>query len=526
MDGSTIGRPGPGHLGRLFKPFMDDDDPFGSYGLMDVCISHKPVFDQLFSCCSTRLSDYTFANTFIWREAIHLRWRLIRDCLCVFANGDGGLTLLFWPVGPGNPLAALDEAVAICDAYNAHNHLEHHTRIEYVSADTLSSLPAGAFSVEPMSGDYVYSTAAMIDLTGPELASKRQAKHRFARRYDAHTEPYLVDKHCEQCLDMLVRWHDQASESHEAGGAIAIKRAREVHASQQALRFAPQLGLTGMVLYADGAMVGFTLGEMLDSHTCGIVIEKADRQYAGCAQFIFSEFCRQFWSHTTLCNVGDDWEIPSLAWTKQSYRPLCRLDKYILRPIRTLSVGMHRVSPAMTQARFGGDSPAPFELCSANWGDLDALLALETHNFTKALALSRRQLRYLLKSPSASVHVIRCDSKVVGDALVLRRRHNGVVSARLYSIAIDQAYRGRGLGRALLVNCLDVLRAQGVVSVSLEVDVSNTPAITLYESLGFSRTRMLRDYYGPGKSGLKMRIDLTTACHDACVNSEALGAGV
>ncbi len=91
------------------------------------------------------------------------------------------------------------------------------------------------------------------------------------------------------------------------------------------------------------ALAGFTLGEMLDEETCSIVIEKTDRRFVGSAQYIFSEFCRQCWSHTTYCNVGDDWEVPSLAWTKQSYRPVSRLEKFVLRPIYPVSV---KIAPA------------------------------------------------------------------------------------------------------------------------------------------------------------------------------------
>ena len=69
---------------------------------------------------------------------------------------------------------------------------------------------------------------------------------------------------------------------------------------------------------------------------CSILIEKTDRRFAGAAQYIFSEFCRQHWPRTRWCNVGDDWDIPSLAWTKESYRPAFRLAKWLVRPAGVL----------------------------------------------------------------------------------------------------------------------------------------------------------------------------------------------
>ena len=312
----------------------------------------KPTFDRLFRTCRTRLSDYTFANTFIWRDSIHLRWQIFHGCLCVFANGDRGLTMLFPPLGPaeGDPVAALRQSLEICEAYNARANLNQWTRVEYVSQEMMQRLGASHnpthLRAGTMSGDYVYRTARIIDLAGSDLASKRQARNRFARRYAAHTEN-LAPHHVPQCLELLETWREQsrAGEALAAEGinpelaaAVQVKKRKEVAATADALHNAQALGLRGMVLFAGeangpGKLVGFTLGEMLDEQTCSIVIEKTNRDYVGSAQYIFSEFCRQYWSHTTYCNVGDDWEVPSLAWTKQSYRPVARLEKFVLRPV-------------------------------------------------------------------------------------------------------------------------------------------------------------------------------------------------
>ena len=40
---------------------------------------------------------------------------------------------------------------------------------------------------------------------------------------------------------------------------------------------------------------------------------QTDRQFAGSAQYIFSEFCGQYWAGRPWCNVGDDWGIENLA---------------------------------------------------------------------------------------------------------------------------------------------------------------------------------------------------------------------
>ncbi len=59
----------------------------------------------------------------------------------------------------------------------------------------------------------------------------------------------------------------------------------------------------------------------------------------------------------------------------------------------------------------------------------------------------------------------------------------------IYVIAVHPDFRGRGLGRMMVLHGLNALRHKGVTSATLFVDESNTAARALYESLGFSLDR-------------------------------------
>ncbi|MEM2021386.1 MAG: ribosomal protein S18-alanine N-acetyltransferase [Zestosphaera sp.] len=103
-------------------------------------------------------------------------------------------------------------------------------------------------------------------------------------------------------------------------------------------------------------------------------------------------------------------------------------------------------------------------------------------------------------------------SLVVGYVMCRVERGLGYINKSLFkkvghviSIAVHPDYRGRGIGRALMIEALKRLKAFYKVSeVYLEVRVSNEPAISLYEKLGFKKVQRVRFYYLDGEDAWVM----------------------
>lgn len=132
--------------------------------------------------------------------------------------------------------------------------------------------------------------------------------------------------------------------------------------------------------------------------------------------------------------------------------------------------------------------------------DLPALLALEAQFPGDRLAA--RQFRHHLRNPRARLRVATADGRVAGYALVLMRA--GSRRARLYSIAVDSALRGRGLGQGLLRDAERGARAAGATSLGLEVREDNAAARALYLNAGYAQSARLPGYYEDGGDGLRL----------------------
>lgn len=63
------------------------------------------------------------------------------------------------------------------------------------------------------------------------------------------------------------------------------------------------------------------------------------------------------------------------------------------------------------------------------------------------------------------------------------------------NVAIDPEYRRQGIGRKMLLKLIDIVKEKGVTALTLEVRVSNAPAISLYEGLGFKSVGQRPKYY-------------------------------
>lgn len=84
--------------------------------------------------------------------------------------------------------------------------------------------------------------------------------------------------------------------------------------------------------------------------------------------------------------------------------------------------------------------------------------------------------------PDGLFFVAVAGATVTGTVLAGYDGHRGW----LYSVAVDPACRGRGLGSALIEHAEAALTAKGCMKINLQVVSANRQVTAFYESLGYS----------------------------------------
>jgi ribosomal protein S18 acetylase RimI-like enzyme len=133
--------------------------------------------------------------------------------------------------------------------------------------------------------------------------------------------------------------------------------------------------------------------------------------------------------------------------------------------------------------------------------DLPELLRLEESSF-ETDRLSRRSFSRWLSHSRCVFLVCEEGDTLAGYILVLLRR--GTRLARMYSLAVDSGYRGRGLAVRLIEQAEHEASEAGALYMRLEVASNNDGAIALYKKRGYLEFGRYRDYYEDHGDALRM----------------------
>ena len=118
----------------------------------------------------------------------------------------------------------------------------------------------------------------------------------------------------------------------------------------------------------------------------------------------------------------------------------------------------------------------------------------------------------LRELPEAFI-VAEVDEKVIGYIMCKIefgfsnfRKLGFVKKGHVVSVAVLEQHRGKGVGKALIIEGINGVISRKSDEIYLEVRISNLPAIKIYEKLGFKIKSRLRTYYRDGEDAYLMAL--------------------
>ncbi|KAF1928629.1 acyl-CoA N-acyltransferase [Didymella exigua CBS 183.55] len=139
--------------------------------------------------------------------------------------------------------------------------------------------------------------------------------------------------------------------------------------------------------------------------------------------------------------------------------------------------------------------PKDREALAAKVAKLEKKIFPSSEAFDYGIELKKKNIGLILASREGS-------QEAVG-YLVFQRQKS---LAWLHKLATIEQERGKGIARCLVHSLSHQMNKGGCRTIFLWVDEARAPARALYASCGFQQVERLPDYYGPGRTAVKMEL--------------------
>ncbi|MDA8422814.1 MAG: phosphatidylglycerol lysyltransferase domain-containing protein [Nitrospiraceae bacterium] len=264
-------------------------------------LQHKEVLTPLLKEAQAGLSEYTFANLYLFRG--NHDYEVIKDRI-IFIKGKSydHQTYLM----PTVDLRAVEVSLL-------KELLKSADFLFPIPEPWLTAFPSGQFEVAFNEGDadYVFTVEKMSTYKGRNLHKKRNLLAQFLKLYTHDALP-LTKERLDQARFILDDW--QATSGMNAADT-------DYAACREALDRYDELVLCGGIYYAEGEPAGFVLGEEVSDETFVLHFAKARTRFKGIYQFMFNNFAKILPPKYRYLNLEQDLDKENLRVFKASYVP-------------------------------------------------------------------------------------------------------------------------------------------------------------------------------------------------------------
>jgi hypothetical protein len=264
-------------------------------------LHHKDVLAPLLRAITVPISEYCFANLYLFRESHGYEVLSDGDIFIKGRTYDGFAYLMPTVSAAQLDAARLQELVRNVDF------------LFPVPEEWLGAFDPGTYDISFHEGDadYLYTVEKMCTLAGRKLHKKRNLLKQFVESYRHEALP-LTTRRLDDARQVLDVWQQESGL--DRGGT-------DYGPCREALDRYEELVLCGGITYAEGEPAGFVLGEEVNDETYVLHFAKALKKFKGVYQFMFNNFAKILPPKYKLLNLEQDLEKENLRVFKTSYVP-------------------------------------------------------------------------------------------------------------------------------------------------------------------------------------------------------------
>ncbi len=292
-----------------------------------IQLSDKNKINACLKISDFRGCEYCFANNLAWNRLADTQISFYDDFYisCSFYDGMPYIT---FPSGVTTDTEQgrkkyIELFSSLKNYMISKNHSLNISSVSSKDLQWLSEYYGGEISVhaDRDSFDYIYNTEDLIELKGRKYHGKRNHIKRFKEKEWLFRPLEKTD--FDECTTFAAEFYNNSDEND-------FSSAVEQYAIYTYFRYFDTLGLKGGMLYSEGKLVGFTIGEPLNSDTFDVHIEKAVSGVQGAYATLCNEFAKYAAKDFKYINREEDLGLEGLRKSKLSYKPAFLHEKYTL----------------------------------------------------------------------------------------------------------------------------------------------------------------------------------------------------
>ncbi len=278
-----------------------------------LSLLHQELLETRLHQMNLSLSEYTFANLYLFRQIHHYEVVKIEQDIFIKGLTRDKIPFIMLTQHPSKIAhSILRKAFSLVSIFFP------------VPDDWLNDLKTIAVeaSFKEEESDYLYSQFKLANYPGRRLDGKRNQIKQLLNNHQVKSESFSQQIHETQTQHILHEWQKEQGENASQ---------TDYFSCQEAISNFHRLHLHGRIAYVDGKPAGFVIGEWISKECYVVHFCKASKSIKGLYQYLLQDLAQSLGNACSWLNLEQDLGIPNLRRSKLSYLPDQLLNKWRMR---------------------------------------------------------------------------------------------------------------------------------------------------------------------------------------------------